>query len=234
MKRANDITETKRPSPKPSLIPAPILCNSFQTTPLLNSSGLPIMLEKSFEDIISEFNKKFQKIDERFDQLQINFNNCTNIEKPTNISENLTNKEIKLNKTILALRSENAQLLEKIRLLETKSPPNNDSNEQQNIYYQVPVSNNFSNLRNMDNHEETSVLTENSSSEGLQLVEWKKVTEKQSKEKGKPTTQTYLIAYLVTYLIAIQIYPRGSPNKSSTHNYITFNYSTRIILPVPY
>ena len=88
------------------------------------------MLEKSFEDIISEFNKKFQKIDERFDQLQINFYNCTNIEKPTNISENLTNKEIKLNKTILALRSENAQLLEKIRLLETNSLPNNDSNEQ--------------------------------------------------------------------------------------------------------
>ena len=234
MKRANDITETKRPSPKPSLIPAPILCNSFQTTPLLNSSGLPIMLEKSFEDIISEFNKKFQKIDERFDQLQINFNNCTNIEKPTNISENLTNKEIKLNKTILALRSENAQLLEKIRLLETKSPPNNDSNEQQNIYYQVHVSNNFSNLRNMGNDEETSVLTENFSSEGLQLVEWTKSYEKKSKEKGKPTTQTYLIAYLVTYLIAIQIYPRGSPNKSSTHNYITFNYSTRIILPVPY
>ena len=86
----------------------------------------------------------------------------------------------------------------------------------------------------MDNHEDTSVLTENSSSEGLQLVEWKKVTEKQSKEKGKPTTQTYLIAYLATYLIAIQIYPRGSPNKSSTHNYITFNYSMRIILPVPY
>ena len=150
MKRANDITETKRPSPKPSLIPAPILCNSFQTTPLLNSSGLPIMLEKSFEDIISEFNKKFQKIDERFDQLQINFNNCTNIEKPTNISENLTNKEIKLNKTILALRSENAQLLEKIRLLETKSPPNNDSNEQKHICYQIPVSNSFTALRNME------------------------------------------------------------------------------------
>ena len=234
MKPTNDITEIKRPSTKPSLIPTPMLSISFQATPLFNSSRLPIMLEKSFEDIISEFNKKFQKIDERFDQMQINFNNCTNIEKPTNISENLTNKEIKLNKTILALRSENAQLLEKIRLLETKSPPNNDSNEQQNIYYQVAVSNNFSNLRKMDNHEETSVLTENSSSEGLQLVEWKKVTEKQSKEKGKPTTQTYLIAYLVTYLIAIQIYPRGSPNKNSTHNYITFNYSTRIILPAPY
>ena len=108
------------------------------------------MLEKSFEDIISEFNKKFQKIDERFDQLQINFNNCTNIEKPTNISENLTNKEIKLNKTILALRSENAQLLEKIRLLETKSPPNNDSNEQKHICYQIPVSNSFTALRNME------------------------------------------------------------------------------------
>ena len=104
----------------------------------------------TFEDIISEFNKKSRKIDERFDQLPINFNNYTNIEKPTKISENLTNKEIKLNKTILALRSENAQLLEKIRLLETKSPPNNDSNEQKHICYQVPVSNSFNALRNME------------------------------------------------------------------------------------
>ena len=130
MKPANDIAEIKRPSPKPSLIPTPILRNFFQTTPLLNSSRLPIMLEKSFEDIISEFNEKFQKIDERFDQLEINFNNYTNTEKPTNLSENLTNKVIELNETILALRSENAQLLEKIRLLETNSLPNNDSNEQ--------------------------------------------------------------------------------------------------------
>ena len=51
------------------------------------------MLEKSFEDIISEFNEKFQKIDERFDQLQINFNNYTNTDETTNLSENLTNKE---------------------------------------------------------------------------------------------------------------------------------------------
>ena len=88
------------------------------------------------------------------------------------------NKVIELNEIILALRSENAQLLEKIRLLEINSPPNNDSNEQQNIYYQVPVSNSFSTLRNMDNHEDTSVFTEHSSSEGLQLVEWTKVYEK--------------------------------------------------------
>ena len=54
------------------------------------------MLEKSFEDIISEFNKKFQKIDERFDQLQINFNNYTNTEKPTSLSENLTIIEIEI------------------------------------------------------------------------------------------------------------------------------------------
>ena len=113
MKRANDITETKRPSPKPSLIPAPILCNSFQTTPLLNSSGLPIMLEKSFEDIISEFNKKFQKIDERSDQLQISFNNYTTTEKPTNLSENLANKEVELNEIILALRSKILNYLKK-------------------------------------------------------------------------------------------------------------------------
>ena len=113
MKRANDITETKRPSHKPSLIPAPILCNSFQTTPLLNSSGLPIMLEKSFEDIISEFNKKFQKIDERSDQLQISFNNYTTTEKPTNLSENLANKEIELNEIILALRSKILNYLKK-------------------------------------------------------------------------------------------------------------------------
>ena len=87
MKPAEDITEIKRSSPKPSLIPTQILCNSFQTTPLLNSSRLPIMLEKSFKDIISEFNEKFQKTDEYFDQLQINFNNYTNAEKPTNLSQ---------------------------------------------------------------------------------------------------------------------------------------------------
>ena len=85
IKFTNDITEIKRPSPKSSLIPTPILRNSFQTTPLLNSSRLPIMLGKSFQDIISEFNEKFQKIDERFDQLQINFNKYTNTEKPTNL-----------------------------------------------------------------------------------------------------------------------------------------------------
>ena len=196
MKPTNDITEIKRPSTKPSLIPTPMLSISFQATPLFNSSRLPIMLEKSFEDIISEFNKKFQKIDERFDQLQINFNNCTNIEKPTNISENLTNKEIKLNKTILALRSENAQLLEKIRLLETKSPPNNDSNEQQNIYYQVPISNSFSTLRNTDNHEDTSVLTGNSSSEGLQRIEWTKVTKENPKKKENPQPKATLLLTL--------------------------------------
>ena len=166
MKPANYITEIKNPFPEPSLIPTPILRNSFQTTPLSNSSRLPMMLEKSFEDIISDFNKKFHKIDERFDQLEINFNTYTNTEKPTNLSENLANKVIELNETILALRSENAQLLEKIRLLETKSPPNNDSNEQQNIYYQVPVSHSFSTLRNMEHHEGTLVLPENSSSEG--------------------------------------------------------------------
>ena len=164
MKPANYITEIKNPFPEPSLIPTPILRNSFQTTPLSNSSRLPMMLEKSFEDIISDFNKKFHKIDERFDQLEINFNTYTNTEKPTNLSENLANKVIELNETILALRSENAQLLEKIRLLETKSPPNN--NEQQNIYYQVPVSHSFSTLRNMEHHEGTLVLPENSSSEG--------------------------------------------------------------------
>ena len=98
MKPANDIAEIKRPSPKPSLIPTPILRNFFQTTPLLNSSRLPIMLEKSFEDIISEFNEKFQKTDELFGQLQINLNNSTNTEKPTNLSENLTNKEKNLMK----------------------------------------------------------------------------------------------------------------------------------------
>ena len=87
-----------------------MLRNSFQTTPLLSSSRLPIMLEKSFDDIISEFNEKFQKIDERFDQLKINFNNYTNTEKPTNLSQKLTNKVIELNETILALRSENVQL----------------------------------------------------------------------------------------------------------------------------
>ena len=152
----------------------------------MNSSRLPITQEKSFEDIISEFNEKFQKIDERFDQLEINFNNYTNTEKPINVSENVTNKVIELNETILALRSENAQLLEKIRLLETKSPRYNDSNEQQKIYYQVPVSNTFSTLRKMENHEDTLVLTENSSSEGLQLGDWTKVTKKNPKKKENP------------------------------------------------
>ena len=196
MKPANDITDIKNPFPEPSLIPTPILRNSFQTTPLSNSSRLPIMLEKSFEDIISEFNEKFQKIDERFDQLEINFNNYTNTEKPTNLSENVKNKVIELNETILALRSENAQLLEKIRLLETKSPPNNDSNEQQNIYYQVPISNSFSTLRNTDNHEDTSVLTGNSSSEGLQLIEWTKVTKENPKKKENPQPKPTLLLTL--------------------------------------
>ena len=136
------------------------------------------MLEKTSEDIISEFNEKFQKIDERFDQLEINFNNCTNTEKPKIFSENLTNKVIELNKSTLGLRLENAQLLKKICLVETKSLPNNDFNEQQNICYQVPVSNSFSTLRNMNDHGNTSVLTENSSYESLQLVEWTKVTKK--------------------------------------------------------
>ena len=63
MKPVNDFTEIKRSSPKPLLIPTPILHNSFQTTALLNSSRLPIKLEKYFKDIILEFNKKFQKID---------------------------------------------------------------------------------------------------------------------------------------------------------------------------
>ena len=38
----------------------------------------------------------------------------------------------------------------------------------------------------MDNHEETSVLTENSSSEGLQLVEWTKSYEKNILKEDKP------------------------------------------------
>ena len=113
MKPANYITEIKRLSPNPSHIPTLILRNSFETTPLLNSLRLPILLVKSFEDIISEFNEKFQKIDERFDQLQINFNNYTNTEKQTNLSVNLTNKEIEINETIPALISENAQILDK-------------------------------------------------------------------------------------------------------------------------
>ena len=49
--------------------------------------------------------------------------------------------------------------------------------------------------------------------------------EKKFKEKGKPKTQTYIIAN--------QIYPRNSPNKKSTYKYITFTYSTRDILPAP-
>ena len=233
MQPANDIIKMKSPSPKPSLIPTPILHNSFNTTPLLNSSRLPIILEKSFEDIISEFNEKFQKIDKGFDPLEINFNNYTTTEKTTNLSENLANIVIELNETTLALRSEYVQLLEKIRLLQTNYPPNNDSTKQQNISYQIPVLSSFSTLRNMDNHEDTTVLAENSLSEGFQLNEWMKFTKIKSKEKGKPTTQTDLIAYLITYLIATQISPRSPPNKNSTHKYITFNYSTQIILPAP-
>ena len=206
MKPANGITELERPFPKPSLIPTPILRNSFHTTPLLNSSRLPIMLEKSLEDITSEFNEKFQKIDEHFDQLEINFNNYTNSEKPTNLSENLTNKVI-VNETILALRSENAQLFEKIRLLESNSPPNIDSNEQQNICYQVTVSNSFSTLRNMGNHEDTSVLTENSSSEGLQLVEWTKVTKKIQRKRKTHKSLHYRHPNLPKRFIKQKIHP---------------------------
>ena len=234
IKPTNDITDIKRP-PKPSLIPIPILCNSFQTTPLLNSSRLLIMLEKSFEDIISEFNNKFQKIDERFDQLEINFNNYINTEKPTNLSENLTNKVIELNGTIITLRSENAQLLEKILLSETESLPNNDSNEQQNICYQVPVSNSFSTLRNIDNHEDTSVLTENSSSEGLQLVEWTKVTKKNPKKKENPQPKpTLFLPYCLPYCQPNLPKRFTNQNQNSIHKYITVSYTTRIILPAPY
>ena len=129
----------------------------------------------------------------------------------------MTNKVIELNGTILTLRSENAQLLEKILLSETESLPNNDSNEQQNICYQVPVSNSFSTLRNIDNHEDTSVLTENSSSEGLQLVEWAKVTKKKSKEKGKPTTQTYLIPTLLPTLLPTKSTQEVHQSKPKLH-----------------
>ena len=180
MKPANDITEIERHL-KPSLIPTPILRNSFQTTPLLNSSGLPIMLKKPCEDIISEFNEKFQKIDKGFDPLEINFNNYTTTEKTTNLSENLANIVIELNETTLALRSEYVQLLEKIRLLQTNYPPNNDSTKQQNISYQIPVLSSFSTLRNMGNHEDTTILAEHSLSEGFQLVEWTKFTKKYPK-----------------------------------------------------
>ena len=171
----------------------------------MNSSRLPIILEKSFEDIISEFKEKFQKIDERFDQLKINFNNYTSTEKTTNLSENLTNIVIELNETTLALRSENVQLLEKIRLLETNSPPNNDSNKQQNISYQIPVLNSFSTLRNMGNHEDTTVLAENSLSKGFQLVEWTKFTKKNPKKKENPQPKPTLLPTLS---------PTLSPSKS--------------------
>ena len=137
--------------------------------------------------------------------MQINFNNYTNTEKPTNLSENVKNKVIELNETILALRSENAQQLEKIRLLEKNSPQNNHSNEQQNICYQIPVSNSFSTLRNMGNHD-ISVLTENSSSEGLQLVEWTKVTKKNPKKKENPQPKPTLLPTLS---------PTLSPSKST-------------------
>ena len=194
MKPANYITEIKRPSPSPSRIPTLILRNSFQTTPLLNSLRLPILLVKSFEGIISELKEKFQKIDERFDQLQINFNNYTNTEKQTNLSVNLTNKEIEINEIISVLISENAQILDKIHLLETKALQNNDSNEQQHIYYQVPVSNSFSTFINMENPEGDSILTENYLSEGLPLGQWTKVTNKNPKKKEnsqpKPTLST--------------------------------------------
>ena len=105
-------------------------------------------------------------------------------------------KVIELHETILVLRSENAQLLEKICLLETNSPPNNDSNEQQNICYHIPVSNSFSTLRNMGNHEDTSVLTENSSSECLQLVKWRKVTKKNPKKNENPQPKPTLLSVL--------------------------------------
>ena len=118
----------------------------------------------------------------------------------------MTNKVIQLNELILALRSENAQLLEKIRLLETKSLPNNDFNEQQNTCYQAPVSNSFSTLRNMDDHGKNSVLTENSSSEGLQLVEWTKVTKKNPNKKENPQPKPTLLRTLSLSL---------SPSKST-------------------
>ena len=143
--------------------------------------------------------------------MEINFNNYTNTEKPTNLSQKLTNKVIELNETILALRSENAQLLEKIRLLETNSLPNNDSNEQQNICYQVPVSNSLSTLRNTDDHEDTSVLAENSSPEGLQLVEWTKVTEKNPKKKENPQPKPTLLPTLLPFKSTQEVHQTKTP-----------------------
>ena len=54
------------------------------------------MLEKSFEDIISEFDEKFQKIDKRFDQLELISTIIPILRKLTNLSENLANKVIEL------------------------------------------------------------------------------------------------------------------------------------------
>ena len=54
------------------------------------------MLEKSLEDIIPEFNEKFQKIDKRFDQLELISTIIPILRKLTNLSENLANKVIEL------------------------------------------------------------------------------------------------------------------------------------------
>ena len=58
----------------------------------------------------------------------------------------------------------------------------------------------------MDNHEDTSVLTENSSFEGLQLVEWMKVTKKNPKKKENPQPKPTLLPTLT---------PTLSPTKST-------------------
>ena len=48
-------------------------------------------------------------------------------------------------------------------------------------------------MSNKDNHEDDSVLTENSSSEGLQLAEWMKVTKKNPKKKENPQPKPTLL-----------------------------------------
>ena len=52
----------------------------------------------------------------------------------------------------------------------------------------------------MDNHEDTSVLTENSSSESLQLAEWTKVTKKNPKKKENPQPKPTLSPALLPTL----------------------------------
>ena len=63
----------------------------------------------------------------------------------------------------------------------------------------------------MDNHEDTSVFTENSSVEGLQLVEWMKVTKKNPKKKENRQPKPTLLPTLLPFKSTQEVHQTKTP-----------------------